>query len=96
MRFLLASIFVVGPTLASADAESLLSQNCISLVAYQTVPDSFRADVALTFDSFLIGSQMGRRAADIIPAFVAVCSASPQLSITGAMRKAVGQVKSLP
>jgi hypothetical protein len=96
MRYLLASICLISPTHALADANHILSQNCLALVAYQTVPESFRADVALAFDSFVVGSQMGRRAGDVMPAFRGVCAANPQLSITGAMRKAVPMVKSLP
>ena len=96
MRYLLASICLISPTHALADADSIVSQNCIALVAYQTVPASFRADIALAFDSFVVGSKMGRRAGDVMPAFTRVCVANPQLSITRAVRKGVGQVKNLP
>lgn len=87
MRFAFAAILSFTAAQGLAEPLRPLSQNCIALVAYQVTPEAFRPDVALAFEAFVEGSQIGRRAMDVLPAFVAVCTEEPTLSITGAMRK---------
>lgn len=87
MKKLILTVFV---TLAGvpAAANDLLSENCLALLAYQTAPATFHTEARVTFDAFLIGSQVGRTA-DVMAAFTEVCTTSPDWSIIGAMRKAV-------
>ncbi|MBY6117446.1 hypothetical protein KUW09_24875 [Mameliella alba] len=88
MRFAFAPVFAVMPVFAWADADSVLKQNCMALIAFQTAPATFHSEASISFEAFLIGSQIGRTA-DVMAAFTEVCTTSPDWSIIGAMRKAV-------
>ncbi|WP_420324612.1 hypothetical protein [Mameliella sp.] len=91
MRFVFASVLTFLPAIAWADADKILSENCLALIAYKAAPSTFHSEARVAFDAFLEGSQLGRGGTDVVPAFTAICAANPQLNIRGAMRKAVAK-----